>query len=527
MATPTEFFEDLQKQGLPKERYNGELYFQAHRGTYTSQAKTKQGNRKSEFALREAELWATAARALKGFDFTPKTLSETWRKVMLNQFHDILPGSSIQRVYEEAEASYAEAISEAQEVAQRAASAFTGSDDGCTVFNSLSWARSALVETANGPVEVEVPACGWTSLPEIQPAEIGSSSVSAGQTSEGDFYLENEIVRALFNERGELASLWDKELDRETLAGPAGRLCLYKDVPTNWDAWDIDSAAELQPVKTDEPVQMQVLTSGPLVARLTLQRRLSKSAVTQTISLRRGSRRIDFATTIDWQETHRMLKVAFPVNIYTTEAIHEIQFGHLRRPNHSSRLFDADRFEVCNHKWSALAEENRGVAVLNDSKYGLSVKGNSINLTLLKSATAPDMTADKGVQNFTYAVYPWKGSLAESGVVREAYDLNIPVMVVPGSAQNGASSASLFSLDADDIIIETVKPAEDGSQDVIVRLYEAKRAATRCSLTTSLPASAASETNLVEEESRTLPFASGKVSLDFRPFEIKTVRLHL
>ena len=178
---------------------------------------------------------------------------------------------------------------------------------------------------------------------------------------------------------------------------------------------------------------------------------------------------------------------------------------------------------MCNHKWSALAEENRGAAVLNDCKYGLSVTGNSINLTLLKSAMAPDMTADKGLQTVTYALYSWNGSLADSGVVREAYELNVPVLVMPGDGGKG----SLFSLDAANVVIEAVKPAEDGSPDVIVRLYEAKRCATRCPLSTALPVTVATQTNMMEEESSVLELKAGKVTLDFRPFEVKTVRLHM
>jgi alpha-mannosidase len=307
------------------------------------------------------------------------------------------------------------------------------------------------------------------------------------------------------------------------MAGPGNCFHLYKDVPTAWDAWDIDSMAEKSPVDINEPVKLEVMSSGPLTAQIRLTRKLNKSSLSQIITLRSGSRRIDFATTVDWQESHRLLKVSFPVDIYTHEAIHEIQFGHLRRPNHRSRQYDQDRFEVCNHKWSALAEENRGVAVLNDSKYGLSVLGNSLNLTLLKSALAPDMYADKGIQTFTYALYPWNGSLAESEVVREGYELNVPVLVVPGEA----GERSLFSLDAANVIIEAVKPAEDGSQDLIVRLYEAKRTATRCTLTTSLPVKAAAQTDLVENFASDLTCKDGQVSLSFRPFEIKTVRLTL
>ncbi len=526
LASPEAFFRDLSKHGLPTERYMGELYFQAHRGTYTSQARTKRGNRKSEFALREAELWGVAARTLNGFDFTPQTLTDAWRNVLLNQFHDVLPGSSIHRVYEEAEALFDQTILEAQKVAHAAANTFTDSTDDCTIFNSLSWPRTALVETASGPVEVSVPACGWTSMAAGQVTE-AEGAATAGKTEQG-FFLENELVRAEFNQRGEVTSLWDKEANREVMAAPGNRLCLYKDVPDRWDAWDIDSMAEQQPVVTDEPVTVKVVSQGPVLARLELNRQLSKSSVSQTISLRRGSRRLDFATTVDWQESHRMVKVAFPVNIYTTEVVSEIQFGHIRRPNHRSRPYDADRFEVCNYKWSALTEENRGVAVLNDSKYGLSALGNTINLTLLKSALAPDMTADKGTQVFTYALYAWNGSLAESGVVREAYDLNVPTMVVQGSAgPKNDSTRSMFGVDADNIVIEAVKPAEDGSPDIIVRMYEAMRSATRCTLTSSLPVKAASQTNMVEEETGQLDWQKSGLSLDFRPFEVKTVRLHL
>jgi alpha-mannosidase len=328
-------------------------------------------------------------------------------------------------------------------------------------------------------------------------------------------------LRAEFNVRGEISSLLDKETGREIMAGPGNRFHLYKDAPTAWDAWDIDSLAEKSPVEINEPVKLEVLSSGPLTAQLRLTRKLNNSTLSQIITLRSGSRRIDFATTVDWQESHRLLKVSFPVDIYTQEAIHEIQFGHLRRPNHRSRVYDQDRFEVCNHKWSALAEENRGVAVLNDSKYGLSVLGNSINLTLLKSALAPDMYADKGIQTFTYALYPWNGTLAESEVVHEAYELNVPVLVLPGAG----GEQSLFSLDAANVIIEAVKPAEDGSQDIIVRLYEAKRMSTRCTLTTSLPVKSAAETDLVENFVSNLPYKDGQVSLSLRPFEIKTVRL--
>jgi alpha-mannosidase len=259
------------------------------------------------------------------------------------------------------------------------------------------------------------------------------------------------------------------------------------------------------------------------VARLRVTRTISNSTMTQVISLRRGSSRVDFHTVIDWQERHKLLKVSFPVNVHAHEAVHEIQFGHIRRPNHMSRPFDADRFEVSMHKWTALMEEGRGCAVLNDCKYGVNVLGNSINLTLLKSALAPDMHADLGRQEFTYAFYAWNGSFADSDLVREGYDLNVPVVSAPGSA----GRASLFAVDASNVVVDTVKPAEDGSDDIVVRLYESKRTATECALNTSLPVTAAARTDMLEQHQADLSVDAGSIPLSFRPFEVKTVRLSL
>jgi alpha-mannosidase len=547
MASPIEFFRDQERRGIPKERYVGELYFQAHRGTYTSQAKTKKGNRKSELALREAEMWGAIARSTGGahagqpYEYPAQALAEAWRAVLLNQFHDILPGSSIHRVYEEAEASYAEAIGVADDAANRARAALAQPGQALTVFNSLSWDRKALVKLPAGahvatdaagelvPVqvaegqtwaEVQAPSCGWTTLQltgDSQPQTVGDAAWAAG------LLLENGQLKVALNDLGEITSIWDKEAERELAAGPCNSFKMYRDVPGAWDAWDIDSMYAEMPVPLPDKASIEIVTAGPLVAVLRVRRRLHHSSMTQEIRLRRDSRRIDFATTVDWQESHKMLKVAFPVNIHANEAIHEIQFGHIRRPNHYSRPFDANRFEVCNHKWSALVEENRGCAVLNDCKYGLNVLGNSINLTLLKSALAPDMTADKGIQSFTYSFYAWNGSFAESGVVREAYELNAPVTTAPG----GGGEQSLIRVDAPNIIVETLKPAEDGSTDVVVRLYEAKHMATRATLTTALPVRAASQTNMLEEFETVLPCTAGKIALEFRPFEIKTVRLRL
>jgi alpha-mannosidase len=537
IASPIDYFVD--QESKPVENcYVGELYFQAHRGTYTSQARTKRGNRKSELALREAEMWGVAARALKGYTFPADTMDQGWKKVLLNQFHDIIPGSSIERVYDEAEAAYADVIGTADGVIADATAALVDGTQALTLFNSLPWARTVLAQLpggmagasdqaghalpmqgANGNtwVEATVPPCGWTTLQPGLSAETGNTLLV------NERLLENELIRVEFNGDGEIVRLYDKEADRELNAGVCNRFMMYKDVPTGWDAWDLDSMYAETPVELDAAGCVEVVAAGPLVAGLRVTRTLHHSTMQQEIRLRRGSRRIDFHTVIDWQEQHKLLKVNFPVNVHAHEALHEIQFGHLARPNHLSRPFDADRFEVSAHKWTALVEGTRGCAVLNDCKYGVNVLGPSINLTLLKSPLAPDMHADLGRQEFTYAFYAWNGPFPESDLVKEAYDLNVPVRIAAGAA----GEQSLFWIDADNIVIETVKPAEDGSADVVVRMYESARTATHCTLHTTLPATAAVQTSMIEEHQAGLALSNGQIALQFRPFEVKTVRLSL
>lgn len=539
LSSPIDYFQDQEKRGVPDTEYVGELYFQAHRGTYTSQARTKKGNRVSERALREAEMWASAARTLSGFKTGPADLDEEWKKILLNQFHDVLPGSSIRRVYEEAEAMHAEATTAARKLTARACTALAGrSKASCTVFNSLSWDRDMQVELPGGfegaqtsentpvPVqnvagrtlaEVRVPSCGWVSLRKARPVSV-DSGVKADKNG-----LENELLRVRLNKTGEIVSVYDKQHKQEYTAGACNSLRMYRDVPTAWDAWDLDSTYEFAPVALDSRAEITVEARGALVGIVKVVRRLNTSAMTQHIVLRRNSRRIDFRTTIDWRESHKLLKVNFPVAMHADQAVHEIQFGHVRRPTHRSRPFDTDRFEVCNHTWTALAEEGRGAAVLNDSKYGVNVRGNSINLTLLKSPLAPDMTADKGMQEFTYALYVWEGSLKDSGVVRQGYDLNCPSVVSSGSA----GERSLFSLDTPNVVIDTVKPAEDGSSDIIVRLYESMRTATNCTLSTTLPVHKAARTTMLEEHRKALPVRNGRIRLALRPFEVETIRLSM
>ncbi len=489
------------------------------------------------------------AQVLKGDALPAAELDAAWKLLLLNQFHDIIPGSSIERVYVEALQAHEKVQAAASAVTAAATTALAGAprDKSVAVFNSLSWERSALVplpgifasvtdaegrelptQIIDGAsrVEVRVPSCGWTTVipgksetararSPRTPSANGASLLRATRR-----LLENERIAVTFNDRGEITSIHDKEAGAELADGPCNQIAMYRDVPTAWDAWDLDSMYAASPVNLPEKAVIESLDQGPLVARLRISRRVHESDVTQVVSLRRGSRRVDFETTVEWRESHKLLKVRFPVRYRAQEALHEIQFGHLPRPTHLSRQFDGDRFEVSAHRWSALVEEGRGFAVLNDCKYGVNVLGGSINLTLLKSPLAPDMNADKGTQVFTYSLFSWNGSLSSSGIVREGYELNCPVV----TAQGGLGQKSLVKLNSPHIILEAVKPAESGAADTFVlRLYESMRTATQCTLTIDMPVSGVEETDMRERNPRALAVTDGKLGLEFRPFEIKTL----
>ena len=510
---PRQFFEDCAEEGAPVNRYVGELYFQCHRGTYTSQAAIKRGNRKSELALREAEMWSVAAQ-----DKTPypmETLDKCWKGVLLNQFHDILPGSSIARVYEEARRLYGEILTDAAQVTEHACRSLA-SGEGTTWFNSLSWPRTALVKIGRGYGRVTIPPCGWTSrVDESQP----DMPVTAAWDGD-EILLSNGLISVRINPQGELTDCRDAQGHRR-ISGKANVLKLFKDVPRLYDAWDIDSMYDQSPVALEENGALELMESTPWRAAVKVTRRVGHSDWTQVIALTAGSTRIDFDTRVDWHEQHRLLKAAFPTGIHAEEGINEIQFGYIKRPTHRSRPYDADRFEVCNHRYTALCDESHGAAVLNDSKYGVSMLGDEIALTLLRASVCPDPHADQGEHHFVYSYYLWDGPFAACGVVREGYELNVPVTTAEGAAED----FSMMSVDAPNVIIDTVKAAEDGSGDTIIRLYESKHAACDACLTLNLPAGAVYACDMLENPSEQLPLRNGRVQLNFRGFEVKTLRV--
>ena len=266
---------------------------------------------------------------------------------------------------------------------------------------------------------------------------------------------------------------------------------------------------------------MKVECRGELISALTVTKSIKQSIIKQRIILRKDSRRLDFETEIDWKEPHSLLKVDFCSNIYTDSLLSEIQFGHIKRPNHKNRQHDADQYEVCQHKWSALAEPNRGLAILNDCKYGISADNGRMSLTLIKTSAAPAMHSDECLHQFTYSVMPYTGTFFESKVINEAYELNYPVICNMGKTE----TASYFKISAENVILETVKPAEDGSQDIILRLYESKNAYTKFNIDFGFDICEAFTTNMLEENQNKLVIQNNSLELELKPFEIVTIRI--
>lgn len=409
-----------------------------------------------------------------------------------------------------------------------------------TVFNSLSWPRKELVALpagvqgiadGNGAVlpvqlhegvtyaEVEAPSMGWSTY-NAEAEATGAPAASAVLATESR--LENEWIALEINERGELTAISDKETGAEWAADRCNVMRMYRDQNSDFDAWEIDRRYRLAPVELNASAKVSVTANGPLFANIRVERELNQSTLIQDIRLSAGSRRVEFHTTIHWREKNKLLKVDFPVRVHTNESLQEIQFGYVKRPNHASRPHDADRYEVVQHKWSALTETNRGFALLNDCKYGISVNDNTMSLTLLRAPTWPDETSDQGTHHFTYGFTFWSGAFLDSPVVREAYELNYPVSLVSGG---GREAQSLLSIEQANVIAETVKLAEDGSGDWIVRLYESKGASVACGLHFGLSVAAVYETNMLEAKLADLPHEGEVVSLQFRPFEVKTIRL--
>jgi len=532
------FFDDWAKDAVRFPTWVGELYLERHQGTFTTQARNKWYNRRMEQALREMEWAAVLAGILHGSAYPAKQLDAIWKETLLYQFHDILPGSSIKRVYDESLARYQQMLTEVNDATaaydQRLARLVdtTGMHKPVVVRNSLSWERTDWVRVGRKWLRVAVPPMGYATTDAAAATEIPEL------TAKPDC-LENDLLRVRFNRDGSIASIYDKHARREVIAkGESGnRLALYQD---NGDAWDFPMDYADRTPRHPELVSSEARLDGPrAIVKQTY--RIGYSEIVQEVILTAGSRRLDFATRIlHWRESGTMLRTSFPVAIHAESAAFEIQFGHVRRPTHRNTTWDLARDEVPAHKWADLSQRDYGVALLNDSKYGHKIKGNVIDLNLLRSAVYPRPTTtavpapgepdhnytDQCDHQFTYSLYPHEGDHVAGGVARAAYELNIPLRAVAAEPGPGAlpPAASFLQIDAPNVIIEAVKKAED-SDAAIIRMYEAHGASARATLRFGFPVETVEEVNLMEQGPRALRMGRGGVKLEFGPFEIKTLRV--
>jgi alpha-mannosidase len=363
---------------------------------------------------------------------------------------------------------------------------------------------------------VEAPPCGWAIQEELSVRDEQRVRVF-------DRGMENNHLRVQWDDRGLLTSVWDKHARREVLGGPGNLFQLHDDNPARWDAWDLDLEYLDSVTDVTDLAEQSIEESGGLRGAVRFTREFGRSRLTQRMILDADSRVLRFECEVDWREVHRLLKVAFPVTVSAPEATYEIQFGHLSRPTHAATSQARAMFEVCAQRWADLGDGDYGVALLNDCKHGYDIRGSTMRLSLLRAPTHPDPTADQGRHQFTYALMPHPGGFREAGVIEASEDLNAPLRAVFSNLPEGVAR-SLVEVDTRQVIVETVKPAED-SDATIVRLYEAWGRPCRARIKTTLPAGRAALCDLLERERSEVQVLDGEVELEFTPFKILTLKL--
>jgi alpha-mannosidase len=551
---------DAEPQRFPT--WNGELYLQYHRGTLTTWARNKAQNRLAERRLRELELLGVMALALKGTPYPTETLAQFWELVLINQFHDILPGTSIPEVYVDSDADYAR-IFAAHESRQgpweSAARALAPLGDGMIrLINFTSQGGSVLVTfgplargadldgaalaagghsaplqrlvRADGSVEwaapvADLPSLGWTDAQLVPAAVEAPATVSVS-----DRHLENALVRVAFDGSGHITSIRDKASGRDLL-GPgrlANRLVAYEDKPMDYDAWDIDAYFEEQFWPLDAVASLTVVETGPHRAALRVERTYGTSRIVQVISLASGERQLEFDTFIDWQERAQVLKACFEFDLNTSELRSEIQFGHVTRPTHRNTSWDRARFEASMHRWVDLSEADFGAALINDCKYGYDALEQQIRLTLVRGPGYPSPEADRGEHRLRYGLFMHDGVTDLAQVHRAAERLNNPVTVLGTPARTSgpagpANPFSLVSIESRSVAVETVKKGE-ASDALVLRVFEHANRRDTARLTFGLPVRSVRRANLMEENIEPpLTLDEGALVLSLRPFEIVTL----
>lgn len=543
----TEYFHKLQENLRNNEMegylpvWDGELYLEFHRGTYTSQAYNKRMNRKMEYSLRSTEMLSALAAELTQLSYPYKELEEAWKIVLCHQFHDILPGSSIREVYEDSKVNYEKAEKLLEDIREKVnKSLFIPGEGTYTVFNNSNWQRDSYVLVAEGEKEavfVNEKGEELESMPVAEGVLVfvknmkpfsftilkqkpEKTSILRNTRTEGEINkVSNAFYRVSWNSKGWLTSIYDKRAGREILKeGEWGNvLQVFEDKPRCFDAWELE-ATHHDKQENVEDLRTVTVEETSLGIFVTFHWTYNKSAITQRMCLYHEKARLDFQTEVDWHEQQKLLKAAFPVNIRAVDARFDIQYGNIRRPITRNTSWEAAKFEVVAHKWADISETGYGVALLNDCKYGHDITEDMLRLTLIKSAIDPDYSADQGFHEFTYAIYPHRNEWYESDLEKEAFDLNNPITAIPGRAVFSIDSFLRFS--EENISVDCMKQAED-SKEMVIRFHEFTGARKTITVDCSVPVKAWCESNLMEEAEG--EYQTGPVRIEVKPYEIKTL----
>lgn len=541
-----EYFDRLVERVKDTDRYvhtwDGELYLEYHRGTYTSQARNKRYNRKTELLLRETEWLSTMASAKKNsWDaYEKEQLDSAWEILLRNQFHDIIPGSSIHEVYEDSREEYEQALEILNGVKGRALEVLAGdsAEDRAVIVNSSSFDRNdlAFVEDTRelgagtwydgdgNALKTVREEAGWlvdaglvkaNSLKNIyfRKDDVSESFLAGDFAGEAD----TPYYHVVWNEKGQMVSLYDKENSREVIPeGSVGnQFVVYEDRPLRFDAWDIDLFYKEKAYEVEE-LQSATVETSALRTDVKMTWKYQNSVIQQEIRFYHNDRRIDFVTNVDWNEHQQLLKVLFPVDVRSTEAVFDIQYGNVKRPTHGNTSWDMAKFEMVGHQWADISETGYGVSLMNDCKYGYSAFDNVLGLSLIKSGVYPDTQADQGAHTFTYALYPHSGSWQEAGVAKSAWHLNNPLYAVWGSIE---TESTFCRASVENVMIDSVKKAENG-EEIIIRIHEYEGMRNHCALETGFKVQAWREVNLMEEASG--EWQTGELAFTVKPYEIKT-----
>ena len=556
MSTAKEFFHVLDKHVTDKKylpTWVGELYLEYHRGTYTSMARNKKFNRKAEFAYQNEEMYAMLDAQTAGGAYPEKELHEGWEVILRNQFHDILPGSSIKEVYDDSKAEYEGIFAENKALTDATlahiAAGVKAPKHSLVVYNPNSAAAYDLV-TFTVPEGMGEPAVydGETKLAVQKTADGAYVFFAAGVPGKGyktyivkeeaadtipsmevsTEVMENEFFKVEYNEKGQFAKIYDKKANRDVLKpGKAGNVIVsYEDRPHNYDAWDVNNYYTEKSWDIDQVSAMEVVENGPVRACVKVERKYLDSTITQFIYLYHDIPRIDIKNVIDWKEHQIFVKDYFPIDVHTNEATFDIQYGNVKRDTHDNTSWDFAKFEVCHHKWMDVSEDGYGVSMLNDCKYGVGVRNGVIGMSMLKSAIHPNPEADKELHEFTYSIYPHQGGWREAGTVKQAYQINNPLTYSWKENEEGtlAPEYSLVSSDQDNAVVEVVKKAED-SDAVILRLYECYNRRTPVTLTFGKELTSVVECNMMEEGADPVAFTGNQATFEMKPYEIKTLKV--